>query len=102
VKSIVLSFSVPPDSEIIKAIDGLIGDEHFGTSRASVLLELVRDALEAYTGQKIKAPKKRRWGPRLRICEGTIRVAASNVQCLACGAYGQRCDRTSGLAQVNR
>lgn len=29
-----------------------------------------------------------------RGCQGTIRVAPSNAQCLACGLYGQRCDRT--------
>ena len=29
-----------------------------------------------------------------RVCEGTIHVAPGNAQCLACGLYGQRCERT--------
>jgi hypothetical protein len=28
-------------------------------------------------------------------CQGTTQLAPTNVQCLACGRYGQRCDRIS-------
>jgi len=98
--SITLTFA--DDAPMLEAIDSLVGDEHLGSTRTSVVYELVREGLEERFDMKIAAPRKRRRGRRLRICEGTIRVAAPNVQCLACGAYGQRCDRTSDLAQVRR